>query len=98
MMGSVARPDHEQTAAILGHLHKMVIDGPRDLEIAYAMAQRGYDQTKWAEGQVVLAELIVGERPDTLVKSASGWVDEAARVARAALADRPHLLAKMGLS
>ncbi len=98
MVGPVARPDHEEMAAIQGHLHKIVIDGPRDLDIAYAMAQRGYDEAKWAEGQGVLAELIVSERlPDSFLTVARHWMEEAARTARAVLSDQPHLLAKLGL-
>jgi hypothetical protein len=96
----MTRPSAPDGAQLLIHrLHHLVIDGPRDLEIASAMAAYGYDAVKWAEGQALLAELVAAAEasPDCL-DSACGWYYAAADTARDALAARPLLLSKVGLA
>jgi hypothetical protein len=84
---------------VVHQLHGLVTYGPWDLEIASAMAPYGYDEVKWAEGQVIVAELVSSDSPPrrTLV-AAMDWYSEAAQAARRALATQPQLLAKLGLS
>lgn len=80
-------------------LHGLVTAGPWDLDIAWAMSAHGYDETKWAEGQGILAELVSSEAPEsTTLQTAESWCEEAASVARSTLAADPQLLAKLGLS
>ena len=63
MAGKVAhRRKKEDANTIIQHLHQLVTYGPWDLDIAHAMARYGYDEVKWAEGEVVLAELVSGGR------------------------------------
>jgi hypothetical protein len=81
------------------YLDKFVRHGPRDLDIAAAMSQHGYDAVKWAEGECVLAALVSCERPrDRHLVSAMQWYDEASRAARSALVGTPQLLAKLGVT
>jgi hypothetical protein len=62
------------------------------------MAVQGYDEVKWAEGEVVLAELISCERPiDQNLAAANRWYEEAATAAQRALDTRPGLLNKIGV-
>ncbi|NIV40108.1 MAG: hypothetical protein GWN58_65105, partial [Anaerolineae bacterium] len=57
-----------------------------------------YDEVKWAEGEVVLAELISCERPiDQHLAAANRWYEEAATAAQRALDTRPGLLNKIGV-
>jgi hypothetical protein len=99
MARKVARRNKEEDAsAIVQHLHRLVTYGPWDLDIAEAMAVYGYDEVKWAEGQVVLAELISSDRPvEGHVAAAAQWYTEAARTAQRALITRPRLLDKLGV-
>jgi hypothetical protein len=99
MARRVARSNKKEDAsAIIQHLHKLVTCGPWDLDIAAAMALYGYDEVKWAEGQVVLAELISSDRPvEGVLAVAAQWYTEAARTARCALITRPGLLDKLGV-
>lgn len=72
--------------------------GPWDLDIAWAMSPRGYDEVKWAEGQAILAELIRCDVPPrTVLTAAAGWYQAAAAAAKHALANRPRLLPKLGV-
>ena len=92
-------PETASTGDIVRYLHGLVINGPRDLDIAEAMAPFGYDEVKWAEGQGVLAELVSSEAPlGSHTAAADLWYREAARVARSARASQPGLLAKLGLT
>jgi len=92
------RTERRDASTIIQHLHKLVINGPWDLDIAQAMAVQGYDEVKWAEGQVVLAELISCERPlDQHLIAATRWYEEAAVAAQCALDTRPGLLNKIGV-
>lgn len=85
--------------AVVRHLHGLVIYGPGDWHIAAAMSAFGYDEVKWAEGQSMLAELVSSDEPEaTTVTAATQWYDEAATTARQALANKPQLLAKLGLA
>jgi hypothetical protein len=84
--------------AMVRRLHGLVTYGPWDLDIASAMSAYGYDQVKWAEGQGMLAELVTHDAPTrTTLAAAAAWYDEAAIIARNALATHPRLLAKLGL-
>ena len=100
MAGKVAhRRKKEDANTIIQHLHKLVTYGPWDLEIAHAMAGYGYDEVKWAEGQVALAELVSGDRPaDSRLAAASKWYEEAAAAAERALITSPRLLDKLGVA
>jgi hypothetical protein len=85
--------------ALVHHLHMLVVRGPWDLEVAYAMSSYGYDEVKWAEGQLVLAELVSSDRPgDSCLDEASRWYDEAATTARRALGAKPQILARIGVA
>jgi hypothetical protein len=99
MAGEVAhRRKKEDANTIIQHLHQLVVYGPWDLEIAHAMARYGYDEVKWAEGQVALAELVGGDRPaESRLAAASQWYNEAAAVAQCALVASPKLLDKLGV-
>ena len=99
MARKVARRNKEEDAStIIQHLHELVTYGPWDLDIAAAMAVYGYDEVKWAEGQVVLAELISADRPvEGHLVAAAQWYREAARTAQSALMTRPRLLDKLGV-
>jgi hypothetical protein len=100
MAGKVAhRRKKEDANTIIQHLHKLVTYGPWDLDIAHAMAGYGYDEVKWAEGQVALAELVSGDRPaESRLAAASEWYKEAAVTAQCALVTRPSLLDKLGVA
>ena len=92
------RKERRDASTIIQHLHKLVTNGPWDLDIAQAMAVQGYDEVKWAEGQVVLAELISCERQiDQDLAAATRWYEEAATAAQQALDTRPGLLNKIGV-
>jgi hypothetical protein len=85
-------------SAIILRLHSMVTYGPRNLDVAAAMSDFGYDQVKWAEGQGMLAELLSAEAPaQSTLSAARTWYAEAARVAQRALAAQPQALANLGL-
>ena len=93
---------HYETASgagpLIHDLHVLVVRGPRDLRIASALSQQGFDAVKWAEGQSKLAELLTPEGPLSLaLEAAAAWYDEAAETARSALAGEPQLLEKLGL-
>jgi hypothetical protein len=99
MAGSVARVEKTDAGAIVRHLHKLVIYGPWDLDIASAMSSYGYDAVKWAEGESLLAELVNDERLlETSLATALEWYNEAANAARRALAAQPQLLEKLGMA
>lgn len=88
-----------EVSALLQRLHRLVTYGPGDLDIAFAMSAHGYDAVKWAEGQGVLAELVSCERlAETNVTAAVDWCHEAVAAARCALAARPQLLHKLGVT
>jgi hypothetical protein len=92
------RQERRDASTIIQHLHRLVTNGPRDLDIAQAMAVQGYDEIKWAEGQVVLAELISCDRPaEQHLTAADRWYEEAAIAAQHALDSRPGLLQKIGV-
>ena len=92
------RKERRDASTTIRHLHKLVTNGPWDLDIAQAMAVQGYDEVKWAEGQVVLAELISCERPkEHHLAAADNWYEEAATAAQCALDSRPWLLKKIGV-
>ncbi len=97
MAGQVAQYTLD-ARVIQRHLHRLVTYGPWDLDIASAMAGYGYDAVKWAEGEGVLAELVSCEPllEDSLAMAVK-WYNEAAKVARRALATQPHLLDKLGV-
>jgi len=88
----------EEINTVIQHLHRLVIHGPWDLEIAYALSGYGYDAVKWAEGEMVLAELVSCDRPRTgHLTTAVQWYDEAVRAAQRALVNKPQLLEKLGV-
>jgi len=92
------RQERRDASTIIQHLHKLVTNGPWDLDIAQAMAFQGYDEVKWAEGEIVLAELISGERPlEQHLAAADKWYEEAVTAARRALVSKPGLLDKIGV-
>lgn len=92
------RQERRDASTIIQHLHKLVTNGPWDLDIAQAMAIQGYDEVKWAEGQVVLAELISSEKPpEQHLTAADKWYEEAVAAAQRALVSRPGLLSKIGV-
>jgi len=92
------RKERRDASTIIQHLHKLVTNGPWDLDIAQAMAVQGYDEVKWAEGQVVLAELISCDRPvEQHLAAADRWYKEAVTAAQCALDSRPSLLTKIGV-
>lgn len=83
---------------IIQHLHRLVISGPWQLDIASAMSPHGYDEVKWAEGEAMLAELVnCNAPPRAILTAAACWYQEAAATAQRALADQPHLLTRLGL-
>jgi hypothetical protein len=89
----------EEASAVIRHLGRLVTHGPQNLEIIGAMSAYGYDATKWAEGQGVLAELLSCDQPlERMVDSAQDWYREAAVAARDALVTKPQLLAKLGVA
>lgn len=93
------RKEREVAGAIIQHLHQLVTYGPWDLDVAAAMSAYGYDEVKWAEGQGVLAELVMCDRPgDTCLAIAIEWYREAATAAQNALVTKPQLLAKIGVT
>jgi hypothetical protein len=100
MASPVAHRDQEKDVdLVIRHLHRIVLHGPWDLEIAAAMARYGYDAVKWAEGESVLAALVSREGPrDYHLISARQWYDEASAAARSALVTAPQLLAKLGIT
>jgi len=86
------------TSTVVRHLHGLVTKGPWDLDVASAMSAHGYDEVKWAEGQVMLAELVnCGAPVGAMLDAAVAWYEEAATTARQALATQPQLLAKLGI-
>ena len=92
------RKGRRDASTIIQLLHQLVTNGPWDLDIAQAMALQGYDEVKWAEGQVVLAELISCDRPrEQHLAAADSWCEEAVRAAECALVSRPGLLHKIGV-
>ncbi|MGD8473926.1 MAG: hypothetical protein PVH95_07005 [Anaerolineae bacterium] len=92
------RQERRDASTIIQRLHKLVTNGPWDLDIAQAMAVQGYDEVKWAEGEIVLAELISGERPlEQHLAAADKWYEEAVTAARRALVSKPGLLDKIGV-
>ena len=94
----VSQVDRHTIDAVVRRLHGLVTYGPWDLDIAWAMSAQGYDEVKWAEGQVVLAELLSSDSsPGAVLAAASHWCDEASAAARLALATQPRLLLKLGL-
>jgi hypothetical protein len=99
MAGQVAhKNEREDTNTLIQHLHRLVIHGPWDLEIAYALSRYGYDAVKWAEGETVLAELLSCDRPrQGHLACAVQWYEEAAKAARRALGNQPQLLEKLGV-
>jgi hypothetical protein len=89
----------EEASAIIHHLDRLVTGGPRDLEVVAAMGAHGFDATKWAEGQGILAELVSSDQPvEGLLASARNWYREAVLAAAVALDTRPQLLAKLGVN
>ncbi len=100
MASAVAhRQDRRDASTIIQHLHELVTNGPWDLDIAQAMARQGYDEVKWAEGQVVLAELVSDQVPlEPHLAAADKWYQEAVVAARHALVSRPALLDKIGVT
>lgn len=98
MAGQVAQADWHDAGALAQHLHRLVTNGPRDLDIASEMFKYGFDEVKWAEGQSMLAELV---HCDSLAEASLAmvvdWYKEASDVAHSALASRPQLLAKLGM-
>lgn len=99
MAGQVAQETKREDAnTVIQHLHRLVVHGPRDLEIAYALSGYGYDAVKWAEGETVLAELVSCDQPKQIhLATAMQWYDEAAMAAQRALRSQPHLLEKLGV-
>jgi hypothetical protein len=96
---STAREKKTNTGQLVQHLHELVTSGPGNLDLACAMSAYGYDAVKWAEGQGLLAELVSCDLPpQTTLRTAGQWYDEAAAAARRALAAHPNLLAKLSLS
>lgn len=92
------KKEDEGTRRIVRHLHGLVTYGPWDLDVASAMSAHGYDEVKWAEGQVMLAELVnCGAPAGGLLDAAAAWYEEAETTARQALATQPQLLAKLGI-
>ena len=99
MARQVAHASSMDASAVVQRLHRLVIYGPRDPDIATAMSPYGYDAVKWAEGQGVLAELVSSERiAGAILTSATAWYEEAAGAARHALAAQPQLLEKLGMA
>ena len=99
MARQVAHASSMDASAVVRCLHRLVIYGPRDPDIAVAMSPYGYDAVKWAEGQGVLAELVSSERAaGTILTTATAWYEEAAGTARHALAAQPQLLEKLGMA
>jgi hypothetical protein len=85
--------------AVVRQMHNLVTYGPWDLDAASAMSRYGYDETKWAEGQGVLAELVSSERPERATMAAAlAWYEEAADTAQRALASQPQVLARLGVA
>jgi len=99
MVGVVVNDEGSAMAGVVvRQMHNLVTYGPRDLHIACAMSLHGYDEAKWAEGQGVLAELVSAESPArATVAAALTWYEEAAGVARSALAGQPRALARLCL-
>jgi hypothetical protein len=84
---------------LIRQIHRLVTQGPWDLDIAFAMSVYGYDAVKWAEGECMLAELVSKDRPrECLLATANDWYNEAAAAAQSALVTRPHLLEKLGVT
>jgi hypothetical protein len=99
MVGQVAHVREKDVGAVVRHLDKLVTNGPRDLDIASAMSDYGYDAVKWAEGQGVLAELVSSDRfVATSLAMAADWYAEGASAAQCALAAKPQLLEKLGMT
>lgn len=86
-------------SAVALRLHGLVTYGPWDLDVAAAMSCYGYDEVKWTDGQGMLAELLSDDAPpQSTLAAARAWYEEAARVARYALASQPRALEKLGLA
>jgi len=93
------RAEGTSASAVVLHLHGLVTYGPWDLDVAAAMSCYGYDEVKWADGQVMLAELLSDDAPpQSTLAAARAWYEEAARAARYALATQPWALEKLGLA
>jgi hypothetical protein len=91
--------NREDLNTVAQHLRRLVTRGPRDLDIAYAMAGYGYDAVKWAEGESVLAELVGSDWPEPgCLAMAIRWYNEAAKAAWRALVAEPELLDKLGVT
>jgi len=91
--------EDEGTTTVVQRLHGLVTVGPWDLDVASAMSVHGYDEVKWAEGQVMLAELVnCGLPANAILDAAIAWYEEAAATARRALAAHPQLLLKLGIA
>jgi hypothetical protein len=99
VVAHVAREmEDESTSKVVRRLHGLVTYGPWDLDVASAMSIHGYDEVKWAEGQVMLAELVnCSLPPKGILDAAVAWYEEAAATARRALVADPQLLAKLGI-
>ena len=92
------REERMVASLLVSRLDGFVTNGPRDLEIALAMSDLGYDAVKWAEGQGMLAELVSFDAPaSNTVSAATAWYEEAVAAARQVLTGQPRLLAKLGL-
>jgi hypothetical protein len=100
MAGRVAHHNRRGDAdTLIRQIHRLVTQGPWDLEIAFAMSVYGYDAVKWAEGECVLAELVSGDRPrERHLVTATDWYNEAVTAAQSALVARPRLLDKLGVT
>jgi len=98
--GRVAHQNRIGDADILiRQIHRLVTQGPWDLDIAFAMSVYGYDAVKWAEGECMLAELVSKDRPrERHLATAADWYNEAAAAAQSALVTRPQLLEKLGVT
>ena len=100
MAGRVAHHNRRGDAdTLIRQIHRLVTEGPWDLEIAFAMSVYGYDAVKWAEGECMLAELVSRDRPgERYLVTATDWYNEAATAARSALISKPQLLDKLGVT
>ena len=94
----ICQANSRSASTVVLHLHGLVTYGPWDLDVAAAMSDYGYDEVKWADGQVMLAELLSDDAPpQSTLAAARAWYEEAARAARHALATQPWALEKLGL-
>jgi hypothetical protein len=99
MLAPLSHPQQIAANTVIRQMHNLVTYGPWDLDVASAMSAQGYDEVKWADGQVILAELIASEIPPrSILLAAQTWYEEASVAARWALAGQPKLLGKLGLA